>query len=144
MKRYICDKENNEKIQGYLDFNQIDGFKIKPRNKVKYDGIEVSKMTLVEPSLIEMVLKKKTKRKLNAYLKFLITAFDDDTSSGDLALVLDDTKRYKAIIVNKYAKFLDAKYIRDLLLRVKFVEDEIKMRMHEQNREMKVSRGKGR
>ena len=81
---------------------------------------------------------------MNAYLKFLITAFDDDTSSGDLALVLDDTKRYKAIIVNKYAKFLDAKYIRDLLLRVKFVEDEIKMRMHEQNREMKVSRGKGR
>ena len=63
MKRYICDKENNEKMQGYLDFNQIDGFKIKPRNKVKYDGIEVSKMTLVEPSLIEMVLKKKTKRK---------------------------------------------------------------------------------
>ena len=144
-KYYICDKDNNEKIYGYLDYNNISGFKIKPRNNIKYDGVEVSKLTLVEPSLIEKVLKRKTKRQLNAYLNFLITLLsEEDTDPGDLGLVLDDTVKYKSIIVNKYAKFLDSKYIKELLARVKFVEDELKDKINEYNKSYETSKGKGR
>ena len=44
-KHYICDKETKHTLYGYLDNSKITGFKIKPQNKIKYEGIEVSKMT---------------------------------------------------------------------------------------------------
>ena len=143
-KYYICDKENNEIVYGYLNYNKVDGFRVKPRNNVEYDGVEVSSLILVEPSLIENVLKRKTRIKLNAYLNFLISILDfEDDDSGDLSLVLDDTRRYKALIMNKYSKFLNPAYIKELLSRVKFVEEELKARIYENNKTMKNSRGRG-
>lgn len=144
MKRYICEKENISIVSCDFDDTKISGFKVKPKNNIEYEGIEVSSLTVVEPKFISNVLKRKTKRKLNAYLQFLIDSFDDDTSSGDLALVLDDAKRYRAIIINKYSKFLDVKYIKELLLRVTFIEEELKMRMHEYNKSFSTHIGKGR
>ena len=144
-KYYTFDKEKNETIYGYLDYEKLTGFNIKPKNNIKYDGIEVSKLTLLQPSLIEKVLKRKTQRKLNAYLGFLIEVVDDsDTSPDDLVFVLDDVKRYKTLIIKKYAPFLDPKYIKNILLKVKFVEDELKSRMYENQIYMTQSKGRGR
>ena len=132
-KYYICDKDNKELVYGYLDYDKITGFKIKPRNNIEYEGIEVSRLILVEPYLIECVLKRKTRIKLNAYLKFLISTLDsDDTDDGELSAVLEDTRRYKRIIMNKYSKFLDPKYIKSLLFRVKFIEEELKSKIYDQ------------
>ena len=124
---YICDKDNNEIVYGYIDYNRMHGFKIKPGNNVPYEGVEVSRLVLVEPTLIENVLKRKTKHKLNAYLSFLFTVIDDDDEDPDsLELVIDDVTRYKNIIMNKYSKFLDKKYIKQLLKKVGMVELELK------------------
>jgi len=145
MKRYICEKENRDVVSCDFDFTAVDGFKVRPRNKVKHDGIEVNKLTIVSPYFIENVLKRKTKRKLNAYLEFLFTSLeDDDTTGDDLGLILDDTKRYKTIIINKYSKFLDVNYIRELLLRVTFIEEELKMRIRQENKSFNTAIGRGR
>ncbi len=145
MKRYICEKENNDRVSFYLDFTQIGGFKIKPKNNVEYEGIEVSHLTITNPQLIENILKRKTKRKLNAYLQFLIESLEDDSAEGDdLALIIEDAAKYKSIILNKYSKFLDAAYIKELLLRVNFVEDELKLRLYEYNNKFNMSFGRGR
>lgn len=129
---YICDKDNVTIIYGYIDYNRLHGFKIKPQNNVPYDGVEVSKLILVEPSLIKIVLKRKTKRKLDAYLSYLFVALEeDDDDSEALTLVIDDVDRYKNIILNKYSKFLDKKYIKNLLKRVNMVEKELKNKLNE-------------
>ena len=137
MKRYNFNKDNNI-VSGYINDN-MSGFKIKPRNNIKYEGIEVSRMILVEPKLIQNVLKRKIKIKLNAYLNYLISTLEED--DGDADLVLDDTLRYKRIIMNKYSKYLDPKYIKELLFRVKFVEEELKNKIYEDNI-MKYGRGR--
>ena len=141
---FRSEKESMALVSCDFDDTKINGFKVKPKNNIEYEGIEVSTLTVVEPNLISNVLRRKTKRKLNAYLQFLVDSFDDDTSSGDLALVLDDVKRYRAIIINKYSKFLDVKFIKELLLRVTFIEEELKMRMHEYNKSLSSYMGKGR
>ena len=128
MKRYNFNKDNNI-VSGYIN-DKMSGFKIKPRNNVEYEGIQVSRMVLVEPKLIQNVLKRKIKIKLNAYLNYLISTTSED--DGDAALVLDDTLRYKAIIINKYSKYLDSKYIKQLLFRVRFVEEELKNKIYEE------------
>ena len=140
---YIVNKDNTEIIHGYIDYEQIKGFNIKPQNTIPYDGIEVSHLTLVEPELIEKVLKRKTKRKLNAYLNFLLTVIDDEDTDGDaLELVIEDTIRYKSIIINKYAKFLDKKYINTLIKIENLEEKELKNQLKEiyLKEEMKIGR----
>ena len=109
---YICDKDNNEIVYGYIDYNRLHGFKIRPQNNVPYDGVEVSRLVLVEPNLIKKVLKRKIKHKLDAYLVFLFSVIDDDDEDPDtLELVIDDVSRYKSIIMNKYSKFLDTSFL---------------------------------
>ena len=142
---YICDKDNNEIVYGYIDYNRLHGFKIKPQNNVPYEGLEVSRLVLVEPSLIENVLKRKTKHKLDAYLSFLFSVIDDDDDDpDDLELVIDDVTRYKNIIMNKYSKFLDKKYIKQLLKKVGMVELELKNKLEELTKQNTKSAGKSR
>ena len=142
---YIVDKENNEIVHGYIDYDNIKGFKIKPQNKISYEGVEVGHLTLVEPELIKKVLKRKTKRKLNAYLSFLLTAIDDEDSDGEaLELVIEDAIRYKSIIVNKYSKFLDRNYINTLLRKVNMVEKELKAKLLELYKEEELQIGRKR
>ena len=145
MKRYICAKENNDKVSCYLNFTHISGFRIRPKNNVKYEGITVSRMLVTNPKLIKNVLKRKTKRKLNAYLQFLIRSLEeDDTSGEDLALILEDAMRYRMLIITKYSKFLEPAFIKQLLLRVSFIEEELKTRIMSQNRELKSLMSRGR
>lgn len=135
---YICDKDNNEIVYGYIDYNKLDGFKIRPQNKVPYEGVEVSRLILVEPELIQRVLKRKTKRKLNIYLQFLMSTLEEDSDDDEqLSLVIDDIQRYKNIIINKYAKFLDKKYITNLLKNVNYIEKGLIDKLNELVKEEK-------
>ncbi len=129
---YICNKDNNEIIYGYIDYSRLHGFKIKPQNNVPYEGIEVSKLELIEPELIKKVLKRKIKHKLDMYLNFLFSILDDDNDDPEeLSLVIDDLVKYKKIIMNKYSKFLDKSYINTLLKKVGMVEKELKLKLEE-------------
>ena len=142
---YICDKDNNEIVYGYIDYSHLHGFKIKPGNNVPYEGVEVGRLVLVKPSLIENVLKRKIKHKLDAYLTFLFTVIDDeDEDPNALELVIDDVTRYKNIIMNKYSKFLDKKYIKQLLKKVGMVELELKSKLEELTKQNTKTSGKSR
>ena len=68
---YVCKKGDDRQIL-YLDYDKLKGFGFQPRNNVKYDGIIVNKMIIIKPSMIEKVLRKKIKRKLDLYLKLII------------------------------------------------------------------------
>lgn len=132
MSKYYVIMKTSSTVSCYLSESNVDGFHIKPQNNVEYDGVEVSRLTVVEPSLIENVLKRKITKKLDAYLKYLISVLntdDDDTDPDDLNLVINDLQRYKQIIMNRYSKYLDPYYIRMLLSKVKLVEDELKRKI---------------
>ena len=142
---YICNKDNNEIVYGYIDYSHLHGFKIKPGNNVPYEGVEVGRLVLVKPSLIENVLKRKIKHKLDVYLTFLFTVIDDEDEDPDaLELVIDDVTRYKNIIMNKYSKFLDKKYIKRLLKKVGMVELELNNKLEELTKQNTKKAGKSR
>ena len=127
---YICKKGNDRQIL-YLDYNKLKGFDFIPRNNVKYDGIIVNKMVIIKPSMIEKILRKKIKRKLDLYLKLIIKFIEsDDSSNGDvLREALNDLTRYKSIINHKYKKYLDEKYLNFLLKKIAVLEYELNKKM---------------
>ena len=111
-KGYIICKNNKKNTVNFEDC-KISGFNIKPRNKVNYPGIKVNQMAIYNSAFIEKLLKKKTKRKLDLFVKFMISVVeDDDTNPDDVTKALNELSRYKSIIINKYNRYLDEKYIK--------------------------------
>ena len=99
-------------------------------------------MIIIKPSFIDKVLKRKTKKKLETYLQFVISLLDDDnTDPGRLGIVLNDLTRYKSIINNNYRVYLDGLYYELLMKKIDVIENELRTRlmyasmMYEQNEE---------
>ena len=67
-KGYFISRDKNTKDIVYFDYDKINGFDIQPKNSDKY-GIVVNKMIIVKPSMIEKLLMKKTKNRLEMFLK---------------------------------------------------------------------------
>ena len=127
---YACKKGDDKQIV-YLDYDKLKGFGFSPKNNVKYDGIIVNKMVVIKPSMIEKVLRRKIKRKLDLYLKLIIKFIEsDDSDNGEtLREALNDLTRYKNIIDYKYRKYLDEKYLKILLKKIALLEYELNSKL---------------
>lgn len=123
--------KNRFKGKFTINYDNFDGFKVKPRNKVKHDGITVNSLTVTNHDFIDKVLKRKTKKKLDLYLKYIISIIEDESSTDPtgVRIALDDLERYKSIIDYHYRKYLDEKYVRLLLKKIELLERELKMKI---------------
>lgn len=128
MNYKITKEQNTKKAQ--IEIKKIRGFKIKPLNNVEYEGVKVNRLLIIKPSFVEKVLKRKTKRKLEKYLEFIISILDSDdgNNSGKIAIALNDLTRYKSIIKNKYRVYLDNLYYELLMKKIDVIEKELKVR----------------
>lgn len=115
-----------------LDYSKLDGFHFKPMNRINYEGVTVKKMIMINSSFVETVLKKKIKKRLELYLRFIISIIDNDDDSTDitdLRAALNDLTRYKEIIKFKYQQYLDEKYTMLLLQKIDLLEQELKKKV---------------
>lgn len=125
----VKNKETNELV--YIDYTKNNGYGFTPKNHVKYEGIKVDKLILIKPTFVEKVLKKKIKKKLDLYLRYMIHLLEDDDSSessSQLGSALNEISRYRSIIINNYQAFLGAKYIELLMQKFALLEHEIKVK----------------
>ncbi|MBP3461279.1 MAG: hypothetical protein J6K21_02590 [Bacilli bacterium] len=145
-KTYTIVKEQYNGDKVYIDYSKLNGFKVKPKNNIKYKGVKVNSLIIVKPSFIQKLLKKKVKRKLDFYLQYIISLMDNDDSesSSDLKLALNDLSRYKSIIEYKYRKYLDQKYINLLLKKMDILENEIKTKLMYKQEEIYEIEEKGK
>lgn len=128
--RYCLIQKKIKKATVNIKSDSIDGYHIKPRNKKEYDGIVVKSMTIVDYNLIQSLLKKKIKKKLDGYLNFLITVLDeDDTDSGHLMFALNDLDRYRRLVMNNYRVYLEKKYLRILMDKMDLIEQELRSKI---------------
>ncbi len=125
MKHYTIAKTNYNKELVVINYDKLDGFKVKPKGDINYPGVKVNSLVIVKPSFIEKVLKKKVRIKLDYYLKYLISIVDEDDST-DARKALNDLTRYKEIVEYKYRKYLDDRYINVLLRKIALLERELK------------------
>ncbi len=126
--KIIKNKYDRKKIS--LDEKKLVGFSVKPRNNVYYSGVEVNRMMLVNRSFIQTVLKKKIKRKLDLYLQYIVNIMDDseDDSGTTIRFALNDLEKYRSVIKNNYKKYLDKKYVEQLLKKIGLIEHELKVK----------------
>ena len=130
-KHYYINKKSSNKEIIYLDYDKLKGFNFSPRNGIKHAGIVVNKMVIIKPSMIEKVLKRKIRKKLDLYLKLIINFIEsEDGESGEaLREALNDLTRYKSIIMHKYMKYLDEKYLKLLIKKISVLEYELNSKL---------------
>ena len=130
-QHYYIYKKGDEKSIVCLDYDKISGYKFVPKNKVKYDGIKVNQIMIINQSMIEKVLKRKIKNKLELYLKMIVNFIESDDDSGTAYReALDDLSKYKSIVLYKYRKYLDEKYLKLLLKKISILEYELNKRIN--------------
>ncbi len=115
----------------YINYDKYKGYNITPKNNISYDGVRVNKMIIVKPSMIEKVLKRKIKNRLDLYLKTIVEIMDEDesgTSSG-VREALNELTRFKNIIKYKYEKYLEEKYLILLNKKIEILEYELKKKL---------------
>lgn len=129
-KKYHLYKRKTKERKVELNSTKEIGYNIKPKNTMKYEGIVVNSMTILNNELIQTIIKKKIKKKLDMYLQFLITVLDeDDTDGGHLMFALNDLERYRRIVINNYRKYLEEKYIKLLMNKMDLIEQELKSKI---------------
>lgn len=130
-KHYVLMKEQKTSWKTHLIYKEEIGFHMKPRNKIKYDGIIVNKLCVHNYAFIRDMLKRKIKLKLNMYLNYLMTYLEEGGEDGttDLRHALNDLTRYKSIIKAKYEKYLEEKYSKLLYKKIALLKSEIKKKM---------------
>ena len=128
-KHYLIVREN--KIC-YVEVENLTGMTFKPINSVFYnDGCMVAKIVIFKPEFIEWVLKKKIQNKLNVYLSLILssTSDDDEDSSAYVEAILYDINRYKKMVLRKYKKYLDKRYLDMLLRKIDLLEKEMEYKL---------------
>lgn len=140
-EQFVLIKSHKTKDAVYIDYKNIAGFKVKPKNGKKYGGVEVDEMLIIKPEFIDIILKRKIGKKLESYINYLIEVLeDDDTDGAKLAQTLNDIERYRTTINNTYKKYLDTKYLEILLRKLKLVEGKLneKMQLFYQKMQKKI------
>ena len=120
---------NKELLADKIDLNNIEGFNFKPRNNVKYDGITVQRATIVNPSFVESILKRKNNSQLEKYLEYIMIILnDEDAGEDDVVIALDELNRFRMMMINKHKKYLKDEYIEKMLKRIKILEEELRIK----------------
>lgn len=131
-EKYYITKTGHYGNSATLRPNKSDGFRVTPKNKVKYCGVQVTSMVVFNMSFVKKILERKTRIKLESYLQYIMHILEmiDETGEDDgtIDIALNDLDRYRRTIINKYRVYLDERYTELLLKKITLYERELRMR----------------
>ncbi len=151
-KRFVVTKEQIKGAITYLEYERINGVSFKPKKSDFEDMINVSKVVVINPSLIEKLVDKKCKRTLEKLIKMTGVIYDQDDEDGDagLSFILNEIEKFRQLLDSKYKEYMKEKEYKLYLKKLEIIESEVKLRKKvlEKKLESKISmeekKGKGR
>ena len=122
---YILSK-NNEKLSLY-SIPHLEGCEFKPKKNKTI--ISVNKVLVVDKSLTDNILSIKFNDKFKALLKYAMYVINnEDATSTDTAIVLDEVAMLKGILLNRYQKFLNQEKEELFLKKLRVLENELRLK----------------
>ena len=113
-------KENNNK---YFEFNNIDGFKFKPKNK------NISNLEIVDKKLIKKILIKKLSKDINKSTKAIKLMLESNiTEIDDCNIMINELNRIANNIEKKYMKFFSELEYFELIKEIYYLNMEINLK----------------
>lgn len=131
-EKYCITKTGHYGNSATLKPSKSNGFRLSPKNRIKYSGVQVTSMVVFNVSFVKKILERKTRIKLESYLQYIMHILEmiDETGEDDgtIDIALNDLDRYRRTIINKYRVYLDERYTELLLKKISLYERELRMR----------------
>ena len=125
MKYVVIHKQKESKLV-YRNVN-IDGLSVLPVNRVPNLSIKAKKVVISDEELQTKYVKQRINRKIDKIITFILRILEeDDTSSDDVNIVLDEISKFKGIVINKYKKYLSVSDYKSYLTKLTLIEEEFK------------------
>ncbi len=130
-KKFLVIKNKDSKEIKYFEYKKIKGYNITPKKNVRFeDAINVDKMILINPTLIEKMVDKKVKRKFNYLINLMSIVCDSDSGDSDgLYLAKNEAEKFRMELLNKYKKYIDEQKFDLLEKKLSILEDELDLRI---------------
>ena len=129
--KYLVVKTKDKKEIVYMEYDKLTGYDITPKNQKTFaDCIQVNKMILIQPSLIEKLVHKKVDRHFKRLLMLvtMLLEADDDTGTS-LRECLNEVEKFRLEIKNKYREYLTKEELNLMAKKLMILNEEAKMRL---------------
>ncbi|NLC48679.1 MAG: hypothetical protein GX758_04915 [Tenericutes bacterium] len=124
--KYIIDKNNSAFKLMYYKVSMV-GLDVTPKNASSEITIKAKKILLVDKTLRESYIRQRINKKLDKVIEFMLRILnDEDTTEGDVGMVLDEINKLKGIIINKYREHMIESEYKSFLTKLIIVEEEFK------------------
>ena len=124
--KYVIEKNGKDMKLVYYSVNMV-GLGVEPKNGVPGLTIKAKRVVLVDPELRDAYIKQRINKKIDKVIKFMLRILnDEDTTEGDVGMVLDEINKLKGIIIKKYKEYMKVSECKALLTKLIIIEEEFK------------------
>lgn len=131
--KYFVVKDRKDLTITYFEFDKVEGYGLSPRNVKIKDAIDVNKMIVINPSMIEKLTFRKVNIKINKLMKLIMYLFNLDDDNPDTT----DGYRHALNEISKIRLEINVKYKNKLKTedeimfnkKLEMLEDELKSRL---------------
>lgn len=124
--KYVIEKNGKDMKLVYYSVNVV-GLNVEPKNGVPGLTIKAKKVILVDPELRDAYIKQRINKKIDRVIKFMLRILnDEDTTEGDVGMVLDEINKLKGIVIKKYREYMKVSEYKALLTKLIIIEEEFK------------------
>ena len=128
MANFLIKRIDQDRKVKKIDKEKI-GYDFKPR--INSVNLEVNKITIYNSSMIDIILSKKIEKSFErvASIVYDVLQTEDDDSTADAVMALDEVTRLREIVLNKYQKYLKKEKEKDILKKLRFLENELRSKI---------------
>ena len=124
--KYVIEKNGKDMKLVYYSVNMV-GLNVEPKNGVPGLTIKAKRVVLVDPELRDAYIKQRINKKIDKVIKFMLRILnDEDTTEGDVGMVLDEINKLKGIVIKKYKEYMKVSEYKALLTKLIIIEEEFK------------------
>ena len=124
--KYVIEKNGKDMKLVYYSVNMV-GLGVETKNGVTEINIKEKKIILVDSKLRDAYIKQRINKKIDKVIKFMLRILnDEDTTEGDVGMVLDEINKLKGIVIKKYKEYMKVSEYKALLTKLIIIEEEFK------------------
>ena len=130
-QKFLIVKNKDSKEIKYFEYDKLDGYSLTPKQNIRFeDAININKMIIINPTMIEKLVDKKIKKRFDGFINLITIVCDDNDQSGSgYLLALSEAEKFRQELINKYRRYIDEDKFELLLKKISILEDEVKLRL---------------
>lgn len=133
-KKYFVVKDRNDLSITYLEYDKLNGYDLHPRTVKIKDAIDVDRIVIINPSLMQKLAFRKVNLKFQKIVKLLMFVLseenDDDGTGGTYQESLNEINKLRMEILVHYKNKLKQEDFEEFNKKLDVLEHELSLRLY--------------